>query len=232
MDKNNRILLVEDEEALGYLLSEYLGMKSFAVHWAKNGNEAIGLLERREFDLVILDVTMPVVDGFTLAKRIKEKYPELPFLFLTARSLKVDVLKGFSLGAVDYLKKPIDEEELVARIAAILSRIQVIPPDKEPKRYLLGSYVFDAVNQKLVFKGEETGLTGRESELLQLLADNKNNLCSHRDILIQLWGENDYFNRKSLNVFITRLRTYLKKDRKVRIENVHGKGFIRSIQVT
>ena len=208
------------------MLGEYLKMKGFTVQWAKQGIEAMTFLERLQFDLAILDVTMPEMDGFALAARMKEGYPELPFLFLSARSLKIDVLKGFSLGAVDYLKKPIDEEELVVRINAILSRIQPDPSEPKYVTYQLGDYRFDPANQQLTFGENRTRLTTRESELLRYLADNMNSLCSHRDILTQLWGENDYFNRKSLNVFITRLRRYLNMDERIRIENVHGKGFI------
>lgn len=226
MGKRKRILLVEDEESLGYLLGEYLKMKGFTVQWAKQGIEAMTFLERLQFDLAILDVTMPEMDGFALAARMKEDYPELPFLFLSARSLKIDVLKGFSLGAVDYLKKPIDEEELVVRINAILSRIQPDPSEPKYVTYQLGDYRFDPANQQLTLGENRTRLTTRESELLRYLADNMNSLCSHRDILTQLWGENDYFNRKSLNVFITRLRRYLNMDERICIENVHGKGFI------
>ncbi len=211
------------------MLGEYLKMKGFVVEWAKQGKEAMTVLERLQFDLAILDVTMPEMDGFTLARKIKEMYPELPFLFLSARSLKVDVLKGFSLGAVDYLKKPIDEEELVVRINAILSRIQPDLPKQKQATYQLGEYRFNPANQQLSIGENERRLTTRESELLRCLADNMNSLCSHRDILTQLWGENDYFNRKSLNVFITRLRRYLNKDKRIRIENVHGKGFILRI---
>ncbi|BFP39757.1 response regulator transcription factor [Flavobacteriaceae bacterium GF1] len=224
-----RLLLVEDEESLGYLLSEYLGMKGFQVTWAKDGEEALELMEKGNFDLAILDVMMPRMDGFALAERMRINAMELPFLFLTARSLKIDVLKGFALGAVDYLKKPIDEEELVVRIHTLLSRL--IPEDRsmEQEILVLGQYQLDCKNQKLIFEDDFTTLTTREMELLRILAINKNNLCTHKEILIKLWGDNDYFNRKSLNVFITRLRNYLKKDDTLKIENVHGKGFILRI---
>lgn len=221
-----KILLVEDEEALGYLLNEYLQMKGFDVVWAKNGKEALQILEKKSFDLSILDVMMPELDGFGLAKQVQERYPDLPFIFLTARSLKVDVLKGFSLGAVDYLKKPIDEEELVVRIKAILSRIQIDIPKDQARIHQIGAYSFDVPNQKLSIRGDVKMLTTREAEVLEFLVRNKNNITTHRDILTQLWGENDYFNKKSLNVFITRLRSYLKGDHRLRIENVHGKGFV------
>jgi len=225
-NKANRLLLVEDEEALGYLLTEYLGMKGFKVVWAKNGEEALETIKKETFDLAILDVMMPKMDGFALAERMQLNNTALPFIFLTARSLKIDVLKGFSLGAVDYLKKPIDEEELVVRIRAILSRLQPLDSTQVDDSFKIGRYTIDGQNQKLIFENDFVTLTTRETELLKLLAANKNNLCSHKDILTKLWGDNDYFNRKSLNVFITRLRNYLKNDNNIKIENVHGKGFI------
>ena len=228
--KNKRLLLVEDEESLGYLLSEYLGMKGFKVTWAKDGEEALNHIAKSVFDMAILDVMMPKMDGFALAERIRIAYSDLPFLFLTARSMKVDVLKGFSLGAIDYLKKPIDEEELVVRINAILSRLG--PKEIETGEEILGigNYTLDTRNQKLSFEGDFITMTTRETELLKILANHKNSLCTHKDILLKLWGDNDYFNRKSLNVFITRLRNYLKEDPQVKIENVHGKGFILRVK--
>ena len=230
MGNTNRLLLVEDEESLGYLLSEYLGMKGFMVTWAKNGEEALKLMERTAFDLAILDVMMPKMDGFAIAERMRMNGSELPFLFLTSRALKIDVLKGFSLGAIDFLKKPIDEEELVVRITTILSRLAPRDTTETKEFFEIGKYQVDGKNQKLIFEGDFITMTTRETELLKLLASNQNNLCTHKDILLKLWGDNDYFNRKSLNVFITRLRNYLKEDKGVKIENVHGKGFILRVQ--
>jgi DNA-binding response OmpR family regulator len=155
----------------------------------------------------------------------------LPFIFLTARSLKVDVLKGFSVGAIDYLKKPIDEEELVVRIKALLSRLE--KPNLEEQDHAIhkiGDYEFNTLNQELIYKNEITNLTNRESQLLQYLLIHSNMLCTHKDILIQIWGKNDYFNKKSLNVFITHLRKYLNKDPKIKLENVHNRGFILKIE--
>ena len=223
---NRHLLLVEDEESLGYLLSEYLSMKGYKITWAKNGEEALDVLKREDFDLAILDVMMPKMDGFALAERMHLNSIDLPFLFLTARSLKVDVLKGFALGAIDYLKKPIDEEELVVRIESILKRIRPVETTKEEEILKIGQYTLDGKNQKLQMGERFITMTTRETELLKLLASNNNNLCTHKDILIKLWGANDYFNRKSLNVFITRLRNYLKEDESIQIENIHGKGFI------
>lgn len=220
-----RLLLVEDDTSLGYLLTEYLKMKGMEVIWVERAAEVMPLLEQQSFDLLILDVMMPDLDGFTLGQQIHERFPSIPFLFLTAKSMKIDVLKGFSVGAVDYLKKPIDEEELVVRIESLLARLKAAeqPETEVPS---LGRYQYDLRNQCLLLEGEEISLTSRESELLTYLYRNRNRLSTHADILKRIWGRNDYFNRKSLNVFITRLRKLLEKDPEIRIENVHGQGFI------
>jgi DNA-binding response OmpR family regulator len=227
MEKEYSILLVEDDPALGYLLTEYLKMKGFLLTWAKSGKEGLKNIETNNFDLAILDVMMPEMDGFTIGGKIQILSPDLPFIFLTARSLKIDVLKGFALGAVDYLKKPIDEEELVVRIESLLSRLVkktvAVPEDKN---YTIGKYRLNSINQELVFNKEVISLTSRENELLVYLVNNKNKLCTHKDILIHLWGKNDYFNRKSLNVFVSHLRGYLINDPSIKIDNVHGQGFI------
>lgn len=223
----HKIILVEDSTDLGYLLSEYLRMKNFKVSWFSDGESALKNLKTTKYDLAIMDITMPDMDGFTLAEQLKEQFPELPFLFLTARSLKVDVLKGFYLGAVDYLKKPIDEEELVIRIENLLARIKVQSNAMVGTTvFKIGNYTFNVVNQELAYEDEQFHLTTKESELLHYLVLRKNKLCSHKDILIKLWGANDYFNKKSLNVFITRLRKYLEKDETISIDNIHGQGFI------
>lgn len=232
-DRLPKIMIVEDDTSLGYLLKEYLQLKGFQVSWIENGKKAIEKLHKEDFDLAILDVMMPEMDGFTLAANIKSQHPGLPFIFLTAKSLKVDVLKAFSLGAVDYLKKPIDEEELVARIKALLSHIGKedhgpAEADKEVRQ--LGIYTFDPRNQELQVDDQVIHLTSRENELLNYLSSRVNRLSSHRDILMALWGNHDYFKQKSLNVFITHLRKYLEKDENIRIENVHGQGFILRVQ--
>lgn len=230
--RKNKILLVEDDDSLGYLLSEYLKIKAFEVLWAQTGKRALELIEEHAHDLIILDVMLPDIDGFTLANTLKIKYPKIPFIFLTARSLKIDVLKGFSHGAVDYLKKPIDEEELVARIEALLSKIHPLRIESESEDYFfkIGEYEFNSKSQELMYNQDLIHLTGRENELLIYLIKNKNKLCSHKDILIQFWGKNDYFNRKSLNVFISHLRRHLNRDSKIKIENLHKKGFILRVE--
>ncbi|MCF8273729.1 MAG: response regulator transcription factor [Flavobacteriaceae bacterium] len=226
----SKIILLEDDETLGYLLTEYLNMNGFEMFWAKNSVDCLKMLEQNNYDLAILDIMLPDIDGFNFAHKINSLFPTLPFLFLTARSLKVDVLKGFSLGAVDYLKKPIDEEILVVRIKSLLSRLKRTNDNhKIGDSYLLGQYEFNVNKQELVFKDTAISLTNRESQLLLYLVSHKNLLCTHKEILTHLWGKNDYFNKKSLNVFITHLRKYLKKDLSIKIENVHNRGFILKI---
>ncbi len=231
MSKSYKILLVEDDETLGYLLSEYLKMKNFKLTWVTDGLMAIKELNKANFDIAILDVMMPKMDGFSLASKIGDDFPELPFIFLTAKSLKIDVLKGFHLGAVDYLKKPIDEEELVVRIERLLDTLKRKSNQNLviSSVYKIGIYSFNSLNQELFFNEEKIKLTVKESEILKILIEQKNQLCPHKDILIKLWGKNDYFNKKSLNVFITRLRKYLEQDINIKIENVHGKGYILRI---
>tara|TARA_R110002051_G_scaffold76952_1_gene140365 strand:+ start:1251 stop:1952 length:702 start_codon:yes stop_codon:yes gene_type:complete len=222
-----KLLLVEDDLSLGYLLSEYLKMKGFEISWVKTGKEALLSIDSTIFDLAILDIMMPDIDGFTLASKIQNQFADLPFMFLTARSMKIDVLKGFSIGAVDYIKKPIDEEELVARIEALLLRLVRNKTENDTTtNYIIGDYLLDVSSQILKYKDEIIKLTSRENELLVLLTKNKNQLCSHKDILVNIWGKNDYFNQKSLNVFVSHLRGYLSKDPSIKIENVHRQGFI------
>jgi DNA-binding response OmpR family regulator len=230
MVENRKILLVEDDESLGYLLSEYLKMKEFDIVWAKNGKAALEIIHKDFFDLIVLDVMMPEMDGFTLAKDLKKDFPEMPFIFLTSRSLKVDVLKGFSLGAVDYLKKPIDEEELVVRLNTLLetlNRSKNQDGAKNINEYVIGDYMFYAERHEVVYKdGSVQKLTLRENKLLELLLRKQGGLCSHKEILHGLWGQNDFFAKKSLNVFISHLRKYFKKDPSIKIENLHNQGFI------
>ena len=226
-----RLLLVEDDPNLGYLLREYLHMNSFEVTLTTSVVETLKAVEAELFDLAVLDVMLPDGNGFDLAKKIQSDHPKLPFLFLTARSLKVDVLKGFALGAVDYLKKPIDEEELVVRINALVARLKPAQTTKTAvtKELNIGTYVFDPRLQELRLGESTQSLSKRESDLLLMLAQNKNQLVGHKEILVSLWGTNDYFNKKSLNVFVSHLRKYLANDPKVTIDNVHSKGFVLRI---
>jgi len=220
-----KLLLVEDDVSLGYLLTEYLKMKNFSILWVKNGKDALEKLSHQSFNLCILDVMMPDMDGFKLAENINKKNIAIPFIFLTARSLKIDVLKGFSLGAIDYIRKPIDEEELVVRLNSLLGILSETS-QKEKNIYRIGKYIFTPSSYELKINKDKRYLTERESELLLYLIKNKNNISRHKDILDKFWGKNDYFNQKSLNVFITRLRKYLSKDDSIKIDNIHNQGFI------
>lgn len=231
MDNTYKLILVEDDASLGYLLSEYLGMKGFTVSWAKDAKDALLKVNANVFDLAVLDVMLPDMDGFELSQKIKSINPQLPFIFLTARSLKIDVLKGFSLGAVDYLKKPIDEEELVVRIHALLSRLSITQPEEgQVSSYQIGDYTLDTDRFSLRYKDEEIKLTGKEFDLLSLLAVNMNQLCTHKEILTTIWDKNDYFNKKSLNVFISHLRKHLGKDPRISIVNVNRRGFMLRVE--
>jgi len=222
-----KLLLVEDDPTLGYLLSEYLQMNGFEVVWAKTGALGLETLDQHLFDLAILDVSLPDMDGFRVASKIKENTAQLPFIFLTARALKVDVLKGFALGAVDYLKKPIDEEELVVRIKNLINRLPQEQEATAQERVLqLGKYTLNKETQELSIDEYTQKLTNRELDLLVYLIQHKNELCTHKAILLKLWGANDYFNKKSLNVFVSHLRKYLQEDPSLSIENIHRKGFI------
>jgi len=224
--KKYHILLVEDDDTLGYILKEYLEMKSFDVTWRKNGMKGLESFQKSAFDLFLLDIMMPELDGFSLAEKIRESDKETPIIFLTARSLKIDKLKGFGLGADDYIVKPIDEEELVARIHAVLRRTTKTPIT--PEVFTIGTYQFDYKNRKLIFNNADQALTEREAQILRLLCLNKGSLLSRKQVLKTIWGQNDYFTRRSMDVFISKLRKHLSKDEKVQIINKHGSGFILS----
>ncbi len=224
-----QILLVEDDDSLGQLLQDYLGMKGFQVTLAADGEAGLRAVGKKGFDLCILDVMMPKMDGYTLAGEIKAVYPAMPLIFLTARSLKIDVLKGFHLGADDYIKKPVDEEELVARIHAVLARTQAKTPLKDDV-ITLGNFRFDPQNQKLIFGEEVQTLTKKETRLLHILCNNQGQLTERDEILREVWGKSDYFNRKSMDVFISHLRKYLLADPRVKITNVHGSGFVLEVE--
>jgi DNA-binding response OmpR family regulator len=225
---NAKVLLVEDNENLGYMLKEYLTMKYFQMDWVKSANEAMVFLKNNKPDLVILDVGLPDLDGFQLAQWIKKDYPTIPFLFLTARVLKIDVLKGFNLGAEDYIKKPIDEEELVMRIKAILNRTSK-ESDSVTNHIALGNYHFNKNTRILSSQNEERRLTAMESKLLLMLCQKLNQVVERSLLLNEIWGNDDYFSRKSMDVFISRLRKYLAEDQNIKLLNVHNTGFILNV---
>ncbi|MEO0896639.1 MAG: response regulator transcription factor [Bacteroidota bacterium] len=224
MEQSLHILLLEDDHSFGYILSEYLDLQGFQVSWAKSAEEAINLLEDHLFQLAILDIMLPGLDGFGFAKLLHQKHEQLPFIFLSAKSLKIDMLKGYKIGAYDFITKPVDEELLVAKIHALLRQTQV--QKSLPEKISIGKYTFIPAQFQLSCEGEITKLTAREAELLKLLCQHKGELTSRKIALHQIWGATDEFTRKSMDVFVSRLRKYLSKDSQVRIENVHGQGFI------
>lgn len=219
-------MLVEDHDTLGFALKAYLEMKGYQVSWQQAADHAAAYFEKHPVDLCILDVMLPDQDGFELARRIRRHIPDQPLIFLTARSLKADRLRGFGLGADDYVVKPVDEEELVARIEAVLRRVK---PRSPAPFYDIGRYHFDPQNQWLSLDGERRQLTEREAHLLSLLCERKGQLLSREQVLKALWNQNDYFTRRSMDVFISRLRKYLSKDPRVEIQNVYGSGFILKV---
>lgn len=226
MNEAVKILLVEDDANLGYILKEYLQVYDFEVEWVRDGEAGLEQFKKLRYDLCILDVMMPKMDGFTLGEKIKSFSPEVPLIFLTAKALKIDKLKGFKIGADDYIVKPVDEEELMARIHAIIKRSGSAGIEQQPSLFKIGGYEFDYPNQALIFEGKKQLITTKEADVLRLLCINKGNLLDRQTTLRELWGENDYFNRRSMDVFISKLRKYLSKDPIVKITNVHGKGFV------
>lgn len=222
-----KLLIVEDDATLAYALGAYLEMKGFEIVLANNGAKGLAEFRKYPFDLCLLDIMMPDMDGFQLASNIREEAPGMPFIFLTAKSMKVDKLKGFDLGADDYLVKPIDEEELVARIKAVLRRSGNLA-EEITSHYSVGNYSFDYSNHQLNYDGDIRQLTEREAKLLRLLCESKGQLLSRQQVLKSLWSQNDYFTRRSMDVFISRLRKYLSADPAISITNVYGTGFILS----
>ncbi len=220
-----KILLVEDDVNLGYILKEYLELHHFHIVLEKDGESAIKAFRTLPIDVCILDVMLPKKDGFTVAYEIKQINANIPLIFLTARSLKVDKLKGFNLGADDYLVKPVDEEELIARIHAVMRRVD---PRSGPadSPYRIGEYLFDHRNQVLIRGEQQQFMTVRESAMLQLLLEHRGRILDRKQALNRLWGESDYFTRRSMDVFISHLRKYLSEDPSIEIRNVHGKGYV------
>lgn len=220
-----RILLVEDDTSLGYILKEYLEMHQFHIELAKDGEAGLQAFNKLAFDVCILDVMLPKKDGFALAAEIKKLNEKMPVIFLTAKSLKIDKLKGFNLGADDYMVKPVDEEELIARINAVMRRVH---PDEtvSGNQYRIGKYIFDFAGQVLQLGDKKQFVTMREAAILRLLCEHRGKILDRKQTLNRLWGESDYFTRRSMDVFISHLRKYLAEDPSVEIRNVHGKGYV------
>lgn len=219
-----KILLCEDDENLGMLLSEYLQAKNYNVTLMPDGEAGYQAFTNDKFDLCVLDVMMPKKDGFTLAQDIRKINGLVPIIFLTAKQLKEDVLEGFKIGADDYITKPFSMEELLYRIEAIMRRISG-KKNKNGNEYRLGKMIFDTQKQLLTSDLKQVKLTTKESELLTLLAQNANNILERNYALKTIWVEDNYFNARSMDVYITKLRKLLKDDPDVEIINIHGKGY-------
>jgi DNA-binding response OmpR family regulator len=222
MSSKIKIVLAEDEPNLAQIVKESLETRDFEVFLAKNGIEAYELYKTKNPEILVLDVMMPKKDGFTLAKEIRKENNQIPIIFLTAKSQTKDVLEGFNHGGNDYLKKPFSMEELIVRMHSLLSRNTLKTNKSEIK---IGDYIFNYTKQTLVNNNESSLLTHRESELLYLLTQKKNEISDRTYILKKLWGDDDFFNARSMDVFITKLRKKLKNDENIQIVNVRGYGY-------
>jgi two-component system, OmpR family, response regulator len=225
MKQSIRILLAEDDTNLGILLKNYLAAKNHETSLYINGIQALAAFRTKSFDLCILDIMMPEMDGLTLAREIRLANPEIPLIFLTARDQQEDILEGFRSGADDYITKPFSMEELIYRIEAILRRTTGAAQSKKEDSYSIGHYFFDPLKQILSLKDQSIKLTTKESELLELLCRNENLILERNYALKTIWIDDNYFNARSMDVYISRLRKYLSKDLSVKIVNVHGRGY-------
>jgi DNA-binding response OmpR family regulator len=226
-DNKTRILLAEDDLNLGVLLTDFLESEGFDVKLCKDGELALKAFREQPFDLYLLDIMMPKADGFTVAREIRVRDAGVPIIFITARTLKEDKLKGYGLGADDYITKPFDEEELVWKLRAVMRRVQA--RTRSEAAVSIGRYTFDYANQCLVLQGKQKRMTEKENEVLRYLSDHRNHLIRREEMVESLWGKKDYFLGRSLDVFITKIRKYLAEDPEVNVENVFGVGFIFNV---
>lgn len=222
MEKIN-VLLVEDELTLAMIIKDTLDGKEFEIHLASDGKEGLRLYREIKPDIIVTDIMMPAMDGFNMVKEIRRQDEKIPVLFLSARSAADDVVEGFESGGNDYLKKPFGMAELIIRIKALLHKVSSRKPDIT--FFQLGQYEFDSITQTLTFCDEKQFLSNRESEILKRLCENKDQVLPMKDVLLDLWGDDSFFNTRSLHVFITKLRHKLAKDESIRILNVRGIGY-------
>ena len=226
-DSNGQtILLLEDDSNLGVVIQENLEMRGYSVTLRPDGEEGMAVFAGGKFDLCLVDIMMPKKDGFTFAREIRKQGSEVPIIFLTARSLKKDRITGFEIGADDYITKPFSMEELLLRIKAVLRRSSSGGGNDEPETiYSIGGFTVDVSNQLLIYDGKKQKLTTKESDLLRLLCAHKNTMLPRDAALKEVWGSDNYFASRSMDVYISRLRAYLKKDKRIEIVTIHGKGF-------
>lgn len=224
-EKEIKVLLAEDDKNLGSILKNYLIAKGFETSLFPDGKQAWESFQQEDYTFCIVDVMMPVMDGFTLAQNIRSINKEIPMLFLTAKSLQEDKLKGFNIGADDYMTKPFSMEELLARMKAILRRSKEMESEKDQRFFKIGSLEFDYDRQMLKMENKEKKLTSKESDLLKLLAEHANHTLDRTEALQKIWHDDSYFNARSMDVYIAKLRKYLKEDPDIELINVHGVGF-------
>jgi len=224
MKKTIKILFVEDEEALGMVVSDSLKSRGFEVDYHTDGESALQAALSNEYDVLVLDVMLPKMDGFTMAKEYRKKNQETPIIFLTARSQTEDVVEGFELGGNDYLKKPFSMEELIVRIKALAGRT-TNTDESQLETCFVGKYKFDISKQTLELNNKSKSLTHREAQLLLMLFEKRNQVLERKVVLDQLWGDDSFFNARSMDVFITRLRKYLRDDSSIQIVNIRGVGY-------
>jgi two-component system, OmpR family, response regulator len=222
------VLLVEDDLSFGAVLKSYLEISNYIVHWVDDGKYAIERFRNGEFQLCLLDVMLPNVDGFTIGKEIREIDTQIPIIYLTAKSLKEDILNGYKIGADDYIVKPFDADVLLFKIAALLKRSGNVLLN-ENQKYRIGDYLFNPKLRTIELNNQIQQLSPKESALLLLLCEHKNELLPREYALKRIWRDDDYFTTRSMDVFITKLRKYLKDDPSVEIKNIHGSGFIMSL---
>lgn len=218
-----KVLLVEDEPTLAMIIKDTLDGDEFDIVLAANGEEGLALYREIQPDIIVTDIMMPKIDGFTLIRHIRKTDRRIPVLFLSARSAAKDVVEGFELGGNDYLKKPFGMAELIVRIKALLNKITV--RKEETSTFSLGKYTFDSITQTLLYCGEKQLLSNRESEILKRLCEYKDQVLPMKEVLLDLWGDDSFFNARSLHVFITKLRHKLSKDDTIKILNVRGIGY-------
>ena len=223
---NNRVLVVEDDKNLGKVLTDYLTSKNYLVQLAEDGEIGFDFFTNNDYDIIILDVMMPKKDGFSLAKDIRKMNKDIPIIFLTAKSHKENIIKAFNLGADDYLTKPFSIEELLLRMDAVLKRTVKIDIIELDDNFIIGSYTFHH-NQNLLISssGTKYKLTTKENELLKLFCENINNKVDRSLALMKIWGDDSYYNARSMDVYIAKLRKYLKEDKKIDLKTIHGFGF-------
>ncbi len=221
--KQQKIFLVEDDLSFGSVLRSYLELNDYSVEWVDDGKNAMERFRKASWDICILDIMLPNVDGFTIAEEIRKINSKVPVIFLTAKKLKEDQLKGYGVGADDYITKPFDTDILLCKIKAILSRGELSLPEKDI--YEIGRFIFNSKLRVLTIGDKELKMSPKEGQLLEMLAQNPNGLISREVALKKIWGSDDYFTARSMDVYITKLRKYLSDDPSLNIKNIHGSGF-------